>query len=182
MADRISNLLKEYESHISLSWPVVASGEERSIFTIYKPEDELKLRTRVEAFEQATTEHGYHWQLLDITHSFEKWLSGQDYAEAYFENPEYLEANYEFFAEDLVQELRKQIKANNDIDANKTVVALLGCGTLFGITSVSDLVRQLADDIQGRLLVFFPGEKDGNTYRLLDAKNGWGYLATALKG
>lgn len=182
MADRISNLLKEYENHISLSWPAVASGEERSIFTIYKPEDELKLRTRVEAFEQATTAHGYHWQLLDITHSFEKWLAGQDYAEAYYENPEYLEANYEFFAEDLVQELRQKIQESNEGDPARTAVALLGCGTLFGITSVSDLVRQLADVIQGRLLVFFPGEKDGNTYRLLDAKNGWGYLATALKG
>lgn len=182
MADRLSNLLKEYNSHIGLSWPVVASGEERSIFAIYKPEDELKLRARVEVFEKSTIDHGYQWHLLDITHSFEKWLAEQDYAEAYYENPEYLEANYEFFAEDLVQELRKQIKENNEGDPARTAVALLGCGTLFGITSVSDLVRQLADVIQGRLLVFFPGEKDGNTYRLLDAKNGWGYLATVLKG
>ncbi|WP_019935797.1 BREX protein BrxB domain-containing protein [Oceanimonas smirnovii] len=182
MADRISNLLSEYENHISLSWPVVASGEERSIFAIYKPEDELKLRARVEAFEHFTKVHGYYWQLLDITHAFEQWLTDQDYAEAYFENPEYLEANYEFFAEDLAQQLREQIKKESENDASKTVVALLGCGTLFGITSVSGLVRQLADVIQGRLLVFFPGEKDDNTYRLLDAKNGWGYLATALKG
>jgi hypothetical protein len=182
MADRISNLLKEYESHIGLSWPAVASGEERSIFAIYKPEDELKLRARVEAFEQATTVNNYRWQLLDITYAFEQWLSEQDYAEAYFENPEYLEANYEFFAQDLAQQLRNTIQTNNGNDTSNTVVALLGCGTLFGIASVSDLVRQLADVIQGRLLVFFPGEKDGNTYRLLDAKNGWGYLATALKG
>ena len=182
MADRISNLIKEYESLISLSWSPVASGEERSIFAIYKPEDELKLRARIEAFEQATTAYRHHWQMLDITYAFETWLSKQDYAEAYFENPEYLEANYDFFAEDLAQELREQIKASNNTDPSRTVVALLGCGTLFGITSVSNLVRQLADVIEGRLLVFFPGEKDGNIYRLLDAKNGWGYLATALKG
>jgi hypothetical protein len=31
------------------------------------------------------------------------------------------------------------------------------------------------------LLVFFPGEQEGNTYRLLDAQNGWGYLATSIK-
>ena len=182
MADRISNLLKEYESHISLSWPVVASGEERSIFAIYKPEDELKLRARVESFEQVTNAHHHLWQLLDITHAFEQWLASQDYAEAYFENPDYLEANYEFFAQDLADQLRHSIQNENNIDASNTVIALLGCGTLFGITSVSGLVRLLADAIQGRLLVFFPGEKDGNTYRLLDAKNGWGYLATALKG
>jgi len=177
MPDRISSLLAEYERHIGLTWPNVASGEERSIFAIYKPEDELKLRTRLESFEQVTKEQNHQWQLLDITHAFEQWLVSQDYAEAYFENPEYLESNYEFFAEDLVKKLKADIHPEN----SETVVALLGCGTLFGITSVSELVRELADQINGRFLVFFPGEKDGNTYRLLDAKNGWGYLATALK-
>lgn len=179
MADRISNLLQQYESHISLAWPAVASGEERSIFAIYRPEDELKLRARVESFEQATKQHGHQWLLLDITNAFEEWLAGQEYAEAYFENPEYLQANYAFFEEDLAKKLQAAISESAD---DNTVVSLLGCGSLFGIASVSDLVRQLTEKMKGRLLVFFPGDKIDNTYRLLDAKNGWGYLATALKG
>ena len=32
----------------------------------------------------------------------------------------------------------------------------------------------------GRLLVFFPGEVEGNNYRLLDARDGWNYLATPI--
>jgi hypothetical protein len=32
----------------------------------------------------------------------------------------------------------------------------------------------------GRLLVFFPGSRDGNVYKLLDAREGWNYLATPI--
>lgn len=179
MADRISSLLKNYENHISLPWTQMASSEERSIFAIYKPEDELKLRARIGEFELATQRHNHPWTLLDITDSFASWLANQDYAEAYFEDPEYLTGNYQYFAEELVDQLAQQIAEQQ---TDRTAVALLGCGTLFGIASVSDLVKALAAKVTGRLVVFFPGEQEGNTYRLLDAKNGWGYLATSIKG
>lgn len=179
MADRISSLLKNYQSHISLPWTQMASSEERSIFAIYKPEDELKLRARVVEFELATTDSSHPWLLLDITDSFATWLAEQKYAEAYFEDPKYLVAKYERYAKKLVKKLAVQVESAQDTN---TVVALLGCGTLFGITSVSDLVKSLAAKVEGRLVVFFPGEQEGNEYRLLDAKNGWGYLATSIKG
>lgn len=177
MADRITNLLKNYTSHIGLPWSTMVSSEERSIFNIYKPEDELKLRARISEFELATTAAGHPWILLDITDSFASWLAEQDYAEAYFEDPKYLIGNYEYFAAELVEQLIKKLC---DTQTKSTAVALLGCGTLFGITSVSDLVKALASKIEGRLVVFFPGEQEGNEYRLLDAKNGWGYLATSI--
>ena len=31
--------------------------------------------------------------------------------------------------------------------------------------------------IRGRLVVFFPGSHEKNVYRLLDARDGWGYMA-----
>jgi hypothetical protein len=34
--------------------------------------------------------------------------------------------------------------------------------------------------IRGRLLVFFPGRHDGSNYRLLDARDGWNYLAAGI--
>jgi hypothetical protein len=178
MADRITSLLKNYTSHISLPWSTMASSEERSVFAMYKPEDELKLRARVDEFKLATTGSEHPWILLDITDSFPTWLAEQDYADAYFEDPEYLVGNYEYFAEELVESLTQKITS---IQTSETAVALLGCGTLFGITSVSDLVKSLAAKVEGRLVVFFPGEQEGNEYRLLDAKNGWGYLATSIK-
>lgn len=59
-------------------------------------------------------------------------------------------------------------------------MALIGCGTLFGFVSVSAVVKALASHVQGRLVVFFPGEFNDNNYKLLDAKDGWGYQATAI--
>jgi hypothetical protein len=58
------------------------------------------------------------------------------------------------------------------------VVALDGCGSLFGVARVPALIGKLADEIPGRLLVTFPGKHVGGVYRLLDARDGWNYHAT----
>ena len=42
------------------------------------------------------------------------------------------------------------------------------------------LVAALEASFTGYLLVFFPGEKEGNTYRFLDARTGWNYLAVPI--
>jgi hypothetical protein len=58
-----------------------------------------------------------------------------------------------------------------------TLVAICGIGSLFGLTSASSLLEKIAPQIKGRLLVFFPGQRDGSNYRMLDARDGWNYLA-----
>ena len=35
-------------------------------------------------------------------------------------------------------------------------------------------------DVRGRMVVFFPGEYVDNNYRLLDARDGWNYLAVPI--
>jgi hypothetical protein len=45
---------------------------------------------------------------------------------------------------------------------------------------VSALIERVQDDVLGRMLVFFPGEVEGNNYRLLGARDGWNYLATLI--
>ena len=45
---------------------------------------------------------------------------------------------------------------------------------------VSALLNAVNDAIAGRLLVFFPGQHEGNSYRLLDARDGWNYLAIPI--
>ena len=65
------------------------------------------------------------------------------------------------------------------VDEN-TVVALLGVGSLFPMARVSELVDRVAPAIRGRLLVLFPGHLDGSNYRLLDARDGWNYLAVPI--
>ena len=43
----------------------------------------------------------------------------------------------------------------------------------------ADLTRE-STAIQGRLAVFFPGAYAQNHYRLLDARDGWNYLAVPI--
>jgi len=100
---------------------------------------------------------------------------GHEYREEYFQNPDDLALALDDFADHLDVKVRESAVA----DAN-TVVALLGVGSLFGVGSVSRLVQGIADAVPGRLRVFFPGEREGSNYRLLDAKDGWNYLSTPI--
>jgi len=51
---------------------------------------------------------------------------------------------------------------------------------LYDFLYVSELVAALEASLAGYLLVSFPGEKEGNTYRFLDARTGWNYLAVPI--
>jgi hypothetical protein len=59
-------------------------------------------------------------------------------------------------------------------------VAIFGVGALFGFTRVSRVLKIVEPSIKGRLAVFFPGTFDNNNYRLLDARDGWNYLAVPI--
>ncbi|HID20977.1 MAG TPA: DUF1788 domain-containing protein, partial [Planctomycetaceae bacterium] len=61
-----------------------------------------------------------------------------------------------------------------------TVVGVLGVACLYGFTRVSLVLKEVVQDIRGRLVVFFPGEYEDNNYRLLDARDGWNYLAVPI--
>ena len=62
----------------------------------------------------------------------------------------------------------------------RTVFALTGLMDLYDFLHVSELIEGLGKVFAGFLLVFFPGEKEGNTYRFLDARAGWDYLAVPI--
>ena len=57
---------------------------------------------------------------------------------------------------------------------------MLGVATLFGLTRVSTAIEKVAPVIKGRMLVFFPGQHENGNYRLLDARDGWNYLAIPI--
>jgi hypothetical protein len=61
-----------------------------------------------------------------------------------------------------------------------TVVALQGVAAVYGFSHVSEIVAKVANNVQGRLLVLFPGEYENNNYRLLDARPGWNYQAVPI--
>ena len=177
MSNRLDRLIESYSNYIRIPWVSGLADEQRVLFAVYHKEDELKLRARVEEFRVATEMAHHAWLQLDATPLFPEWMAQQRYKEEYFQNPDDLRSKYKQFVTQSVDKLATQVTGEADED---TVVALLGCGALFGFASVSDFVKQLSLHVPGRLLVLFPGEYIENTYRLLDARDGWGYQATAI--
>jgi hypothetical protein len=66
-----------------------------------------------------------------------------------------------------------------EADSN-AVVALVGLGSLFDFIRVSRLIDAVEGTIRGRLLVLFPGEYRHNTYRFMDARDGFNYMAIPI--
>ena len=181
---KIDQLAQSYKRHIEVPWRTDAAPPQRVIFCIYHETEELRLRTKIDEFEQCTRQSNHEWVLFDITDTFAEWLSTQRYAKKYFEKPNLLSSIIQTSFLTFLQERFKRFIAEQKID-NNTVVAVLGVGSLFGLLKVKEVVEKYAPRVSGRLLVFFPGSYEDNNYRLLDAYDGWNYLAvpiTADKG
>ena len=177
----IDRLIARYKEQISIPWVTIKSSAEKTIFVIYDRNKERQLRYRIGSFEDATLDTKKKWLLLDVTDSFTNWFSSHDYRDDYFEFPGdlpgYKKGKLEEFEEHLAKEMLTRLKEQA---TPEHCVAVLGAGSLYGIASVSDLMKRVANAVPGRLVVFFPGEKVENNYRLLGARDGWGYLATAI--
>lgn len=174
--NRITKLLGGYEAQLGLVWDKGLHGAEKTWFAVYDPVDERRMRAMLGEFELATIRAAKKWRHFDATSSFERWLAESEYRDAYFEDPDFLEMQYAEFEKHLQQQLRSECEQTD----GETVFAISGIGSLFGFVRVSQVVGGLADAVRGRLLVFFPGSVEANTYRLLNARDGWNYRAVAI--
>lgn len=176
---RIEELATRYRSHIGAPWQRNLAGDQKAIFVVYPKTDERRLRARMDLFAMVTTSNGHSWRLLDLTDTFARWMADTDYRDVYFEEPESLAMKLRSdFVQSVAGLLRKALTAE-DVDED-TVVAIQGVACLFGFTRVSLVLKEVVKDIRGRLVVFFPGEHEDNNYRLLDARDGWNYLAVPV--
>jgi hypothetical protein len=176
---RIEDLAERYGRHISTPWQRTISGAQRVVMVVYDKELERTLRARKLLFEGATREAGHDWLEVDVTDAFARWMASDEYREDYFASPEDIQLKLDAeFTADVATGIRKGL-VGAEVTPN-TVVALFGVGSLFGLTRVSQLLKLIERDIRGRLVVFFPGQFDGNNYRLLDARDGWNYLAVPI--
>jgi hypothetical protein len=174
---KIEDLAANFERHLSVPWQRSVTGAQRVMLLIYDKELERTLRARLGEFEIRTQNAGHEWVRHDCTTAFSQWLAGDEYKEAFFETPKDLSMKIEGEFEDhIVAPLRECLRSAND----NTVVALTGVASLYGFAHISEIVRTVEPDIQGRLIVFFPGAKEGSNYRLLDARDGWNYLANSI--
>ena len=176
---RIEDLADRFERHIATPWQRTVSGAQRVVMLVYDKELERTLRARKTAFETAARQAGHDWHELDVSNAFAAWMATDDYREEYFASPDDLQLKLlAEFPEYVAQLLRAKL-TENDITDN-SVVALYGVGALFGFARLSQILKLVEADIRGRLVVFFPGHLDRSNYRLLDARDGWNYLAVPI--
>jgi hypothetical protein len=176
---KIKQLLENYRTHIEIPWQTGKSAQQRVIFCVYPEYTELRMRARLDEFEIVTKQAEHDWSLFDMTDMFPGWMeSRKKYVKRNFENPKtlltalpkfklYIAERFEAFCKD---------KSGGPND----VVAVAGVGSLFGFLKVKEVVDLIAPMVPGRLVVFFPGSYENNNYRLLDAYDGWGYLAIPI--
>ena len=176
--NEIEDLLSRYERYVKLPWDHKLAGAQRVWFARYDPGQERRLRLRIGEFRTATTDAGHKWYLVDITDSFAEWMTKHEYRDAYFEQPEDMGMALADFAIAVQDRLRQALK-HEDVD-DDTVVAVLGVASLFGLARASELIAKVDSEIQGRLLAFFPGQRDGSNWRLLNARDGWNYHAVPI--
>lgn len=176
---RIEELSESYGQYISTPWQRTVAGAQRVVMVVYDKELERTLRARRQLFELETQRGLHDWFEIDVTTAFAEWMAADEYREAYFEMPSDLTLKLESeFATVVADRIRAALTA--DAVTDQSVVALFGVGSLFGFTRVAKVLKLVEADIKGRLVVFFPGTFEQNNYRLLDARDGWNYLAAPI--
>lgn len=179
MATRIDLLLEAYEKVLNEPWASALSGQERIWFLVYDPAEQRKVELRIGDFETLAIKAGKKWKSISLKNCFPSWMANHEYNEDYFNNPEFildqLEAEFIPFA---ILFLKNEL---NNIEQDEfTLIALKDVSALFGFARLSEILKSSVRDIKGRLLIFFPGEFEHNHYRLLDARDGWDYLARPI--
>lgn len=179
---RIDVLRRNYQRVCGLPWDRNLAGPQRVWVAVHDKDDERRLRMQLSLFEEATQATGHRWLHCDLTDAFANWLCRSDnlgYAQSYFESPELLDDGpLSEFKETVARQLVEDMQSLDHPD--QTVVAITGVASLFGFTRISQVLPLVEPHVRGRLLVFFPGVYENHNYRLLDARDGWNYLAVPI--
>lgn len=176
---RVEELADKYERHISAPWQRNLAGAQKAVFIVYDKMDERKLRAKRREFEMRTRDAGHKWREIDLTDSFPRWMAQDEYRDAYFESPDDLSLKLQNEYVEFVASQLREVLIADDVD-EETVIGVFGAASLYGFTRISEVLKHVEGDIRGRLVLFFPGDHDQNNYRLLDARDGWNYLAVPI--
>lgn len=176
----VGRLIENYRSFVSLPWQTGLANSQKIWFLVYHPSEERRVRAHLKDFEASTIEAKHKWRLYDISRLPCDWLSEHEYSTGYFQDPDALAGQEEDLRDYIARILREELK--KPVVDDNTVFGLMGTGSLFGFSSVSEITKEIESSIKGRLLVFFPGEYDNNQYRFMDARDGFNYMAIPITG
>lgn len=180
---RIDQLLANYERQVAQPLRADLPLSQRVWFLVYPPEEERRMTNRVEEFEIATKDADKAWRRIDLTGVFADWMDTFEPSEREqcLAQPDVLEAYAEDGLRDFVcARITAAFETSPSGAPEQTITALTGLMELFDFVHVSAIIEALDKTLPGVLLVFFPGDREGNTYRFLGARTGWNYLAVPI--
>lgn len=181
MASKVESLLLAFQSVLREPWANTLSGHERVWFLVYDPAEQRKVDLHFGDFEVSAKQAGKRWLVVSLKPCFPQWMAAHKYRESYFAKPNALMTQLEVgFRQYAIDYLRNAVEAGQPDE--QTLVVVRDTSALFSFVRLADVLEAVASTCKGRLLVFFPGEYTQNQYRLLDARDGWNYLARPILG
>ena len=170
------DILAAYSKQVHLPWAADTPPTGRVWIVWYDKSLQRRFTGRLAEFEDATIKAGHGWRQLSLSKWFGTWIQRHEFFDALVEQPAEFRGLIPEIEDNLVDELKHTLSSFTVND----VLAIDGCGALFGIARVSTLISRVADFIPGRLLVGFPGKQSAGVYRLLDGRDGWNYHAIPI--
>ena len=177
MSSSLNRLLDNFERQVALPLVERLPPAQRVWFIVYSPEQERRIRFLWPEFKLRSEKHGKEWKQIDLTDVIPTWVISQGkHSAAYLKTPASLDEDTT--QEGLCELLTERIAA---LDLTpKSLCVLVGLGGLFGFASVSALVKSIQELVPGRLVCFFPGSRDQNSYHFMNARDGWNYHALPI--
>jgi hypothetical protein len=175
----LERLFENYDRLIALPLADRLPPAQRVWFVVYSPEQERRIRFLWSEFKIRAEKHGKEWQQIDVTDLVPEWIAAQGtHGAAYLKNPASLDEQtiQEGLSELLIERISSLALTPS------TLCVLVGLSGLFGFASVSSLVKSIQDHdlIPGRLVCFFPGSRDQNSFHFMNARDGWNYHALPI--
>lgn len=172
----VEHLLAAFGERLKLPWRSDEHAAGRVWILWYDKTQERRVRGRFGEFREVAEREGKGWTEFDLAPEFARWVAHQKWFERAARKPNTLSTVLPQFEEELVARVRDALDRCGPND----LFALTGAASLFGIMRASTLIARVADAIPGRMLVAFPGTHQNGIYRLLDARDGWNYLAVPI--
>lgn len=180
---RLDHLIANYKRHLGIKLRSDMPLSQRVWFLVYPPEEERRLQYRLEEFRIAAAEAGLGWLQIDLTGSFTRWIDtfGEFEKKSILQQQDIIESYArKGFCRYLAETMTRQATMVPAEQAPKTIFALTGLMELYDFIDVSSVIDALSKDFPGVLAVFFPGERENTSYRFLNARTSWDYLAVPL--
>lgn len=172
----IEDLLVAFRERLRVPWRTDEAAAGRVWMLWYDKDNERRVRGRIGEFRVIAEQAGKGWHEFDLAPRFGEWIAHQKWFEGATRRPSTLSMVISQFEDDLVRRVHEALANCGPND----LLALTGVASLFGLIRASVLINRVAGAVPGRMVVTFPGTHQGGIYRLLDARDGWNYVAVPI--